>query len=165
MPDPHEWIRVRLKQLGMTQRALAEAFNCAEPMVGNLIRGNRKRVTVDELEKIQEVLRFDEIGLDAYALYKRARGGDAQGAIDEVNRFGAPGAEPKAKKTPFYNRLLLELVSRAVFDVVIKSESFDVAPEALVAIYEMLLDEDLTELDELELSRLVRFALRQYNQR
>jgi len=103
-------VRRRMKELGMTQKKLAQELECTQQHISVLL-GGRANMTLETLAKLERALSFDLIGnnllASGYSLSDKDTAGylndpSAGGAIPEGSKTSklVEGYKPRKKKGP-----------------------------------------------------------------
>lgn len=103
-------VRRRMKELGMTQKKLAQELECTQQHISVLL-GGRANMTLETLAKLEQALSFDLIGNNllvfGYSLPDKGSAGylndsSAGGAIPEGSKTSklVDGYKPRKKKGP-----------------------------------------------------------------
>ena len=91
-------VRSRMKELGITQKELAEQLGCTQQHISVLL-GGKVNMTLETLAKLEEALSFDLIG-QSLKLYLNDSGVHGS-APDGVNTSDlVSGYKPRKKKGP-----------------------------------------------------------------
>ena len=91
-------VRSRMKELGITQKELAEQLGCTQQHISVLL-GGKANMTLETLAKLEEALSFDLIG-QSLKLYLNDSGVHGP-ALDGVNTSDlVAGYKPRKKKGP-----------------------------------------------------------------
>jgi transcriptional regulator with XRE-family HTH domain len=94
-------VRHRMKELGMTQKKLAQELECTQQHISVLL-GGRANMTLETLAKLEQALSFDLIGNNLLVFGYSLPDKDTAGYLNDSSASGPiqGGYKPRKKKGP-----------------------------------------------------------------
>lgn len=94
-------VRHRMKELGMTQKKLAQELECTQQHISVLL-GGRANMTLETLAKLEQALSFDLIGNNLLVFGYSLPDKDTAGYLNDSSASGPSqgGYKPRKKKGP-----------------------------------------------------------------